>query len=490
MPTDETVTNNELFIGLIAPLGVDLGAVAHALDRALHTVSYCSELVHLTSRLSPTPPNASLFETYSDLIQAGNKLRSDSVPDVFLYLAIQEIVRNRSKDGRSTSDRRVTVVRQLKRTEEVDLLRSVYGTNILFLSCYAPRAVRVKYFADKFASESRSSSRTLHEARALELISKDEHEADDPNGQRLLETYAKGDFVVDCSTPQALTRTMDRFVEAFFGYPFISPNHDEYGAYLAYSASLRSADLSRQVGAAIFQPTGEIVALGCNEVPKFGGGTYWTDDPNDARDFQIGQDSNSRLKTDMIRDTVQHLIDAGWSPPTREIDGNELDNAMINDILEFGRVIHAEMNAICDASRFGRRTSGSTLYCTTFPCHMCSRHIVAAGIERVVYLEPYHKSLARELYPDSIGFDDGTDAPTGKVLFASYAGVTPIAFQTVFSKRRRKDKTGRAIPWAHDTARPINLSTTEYLNLEQVALKQITENLGIPISPSGATDAS
>lgn len=475
----ETITNNELFIGLIAPLGVDLTAVCHALDRSLHTVRYHTNLIRLTDALTVEPPEAGgLFERYCNLIKAGNDLRAATVPDVFSYLAVQAIVRNRREQDHSVADRRVTIIRQLKRTEEVNLLRSVYGTNIIFLSCYAPRETRVKYFADKFSSEDRSKSRTLNEARALELISKDEHEADDPNGQRLLETYSKGDFVVDCPTPQMLTKTMNRFVEAFFGYPFISPSKDEYGAFMAHSASLRSADLSRQVGAAIFQKTGEITSLGCNEVPKFGGGTYWTEDENDARDFQVGRDSNARLKTDMIRDTVQHLIGAGWKPPGEKIDGSELEDAMINDILEFGRVIHAEMNAICDASRFGHATSGATLYCTTFPCHMCSRHIVASGIVKVVYLEPYHKSLARELYPDSISFDDGVGAPQDKVVFSSYSGVTPIAFQKVFAKRRRKDRDGNASEWLSEEARPITLGTTEYINLEQVALGQIA-HLGV-----------
>jgi deoxycytidylate deaminase len=435
--THDSVTNRELFIALIAPLGVDLTAVSIALSRSLNTVSYKSNVIRLTDSLvTETPNGEGLFEKYSRLIKAGNDLRASLVPDVFSYLAVQAIVRNRSEKNESVEDRRVTVVRQLKRTEEVDLLKSVYGNNIIFLSCFAPRSVRVKYFADKFSSEDRSKSRTLNEARALELISKDEHEADDPNGQRLLETYARGDFVIDCSTLQSLKGTMDRFVEAFFGYPFISPSKDEYGAFMAHSASLRSADLSRQVGAAIFQKSGEIVALGCNEVPKFGGGTYWTDDPNDARDFQVGLDSNARLKTDMIRDTVQHLVGAGWKPPT-EAFGGELADAMINDILEFGRVIHAEMNAICDASRFGHSTAGSTLYCTTFPCHMCSRHIVAAGIERVVYLEPYHKSLARELYPDSIGFDDGVDLPQNKVVLRSADGKIETATQASGRLKRR-----------------------------------------------------
>ena len=45
---------------------------------------------------------------------------------------------------------------------------------------------------------------------------------------------------------------------------------------------------------------------------------------------------------------------------------------------------------------------GGTLYTTTFPCHNCTRHIVASGIAKVYYIEPYAKSLALELHNDAI----------------------------------------------------------------------------------------
>jgi cytidine deaminase len=470
------VENQELFLGLIAPIGVDLNAVQTALERALDTVAYRTSIIRLTDSLHPNHEELrklglGLFERYGQLIQSGNKLRSDTEADVFAYLAIQEIIRRRMEANQKTTERRVTVLRQFKRKEEVELLKRVYGNSIIFVSCYAPRSLRIKYFVDQLVSESRTRSRTDYEAQALQLIAKDEHQADDPNGQRLLDTYALADFVLDCSTPQNLTASATRLVEAFFDYPFISPSLDEYGAFMAHSASLRSTDLSRQVGAAIFQPSGEVVSMGCNEVPKFGGGTYWTSDPNDARDFRVGHDSNAKIKDDLINDTLTHLVGAGWQAPTIE-NPDALEGAMIQDLLEFGRVIHAEMNALCDASRFGRATRGATLYCTTLPCHMCSRHIVAAGISRVVYLQPYHKSLARELYPDSIVFEDGGTKVSEAVAYSSFAGVTPIAYQRVFSKGRRKNEKGTAVEWKPTQSTPIGLGSPEYLNLESVALLQ------------------
>ena len=82
-----------------------------------------------------------------------------------------------------------------------------------------------------------------------------------------------------------------------------------------------------------------------------------------------------------------------------------LANAAVTNLLEFGRIVHAEMSALTEAARRGRSVQGGTLHCTTFPCHICARHIIGSGIARVVYIEPYQKSRAKELYPDSISVD-------------------------------------------------------------------------------------
>ena len=47
-------------------------------------------------------------------------------------------------------------------------------------------------------------------------------------------------------------------------------------------------------------------------------------------------------------------------------------------------------------------TRRATLYTTTFPCHNCAKHIIAAGIARVVYVEPYPKSKAMEFHGDAL----------------------------------------------------------------------------------------
>ena len=112
------------------------------------------------------------------------------------------------------------------------------------------------------------------------------------------------------------------------------------------------------------------------------------------------------------------------------------------DILEFGRMIHAEMSAISDAARLGRPTGGAILFSTTFPCHICAKHIVSSGIKRVVFLEPYPKSYAEDLHGDSITFDP--EESKRKVLFEPFIGISPRRYQDVFEKKnKRKDPGGK-----------------------------------------------
>jgi deoxycytidylate deaminase len=77
----------------------------------------------------------------------------------------------------------------------------------------------------------------------------------------------------------------------------------------------------------------------------------------------------------------------------------------IKDLTEFGRSVHAEMSAVLDAARRGVPIGGCTLYTTTFPCHNCARHLIGAGIRRVVFIEPYEKSRAEDLHEESVTID-------------------------------------------------------------------------------------
>ncbi len=52
-------------------------------------------------------------------------------------------------------------------------------------------------------------------------------------------------------------------------------------------------------------------------------------------------------------------------------------------------VLHAEANAITKVAKSGNNSLGATLYVTSSPCLECSKLIIQAGIQRVVFTENY-----------------------------------------------------------------------------------------------------
>jgi dCMP deaminase len=68
---------------------------------------------------------------------------------------------------------------------------------------------------------------------------------------------------------------------------------------------------------------------------------------------------------------------------------------------ELCRGLHAEQNAIIQAAYHGVGIQGSTLYCTNHPCTICSKMIINAGINQIVYEEGYADSLAAKMLKES-----------------------------------------------------------------------------------------
>ncbi len=143
------------------------------------------------------------------------------------------------------------------------------------------------------------------------------------------------------------------------------------------------------------------------------------------------------------------------------------------DITEFGRAVHAEMEALLACARSGRSARGASLYTTTFPCHNCTRHIIAAGISTVIYIEPYAKSRASALHPDEIAVDREEE---GRVPFLPFVGVGPRRYFDLFSLtlstgypiERKKD--GKLVVWSRASAAVrLQVKPNTYLQREWLA---------------------
>lgn len=498
------IGNPELFFGLVAPIGVDLDIIQDSLRKHLKSVDYEVIDIHITDLMRGIPceekiDDSSYFEKYTSLIRYADSIRKKAqTNDVLSALAIQKIRQLREQKNRATpgfqGDPASTpipgtafVLRQFKREEEVKLLRKIYGRKFIQISAYLDNDERKQTLKRKIKGYSSATvADSKAEIQAIELINIDNHEETHDYGQRVSDVFHLGDVFVSGINSAEVDKTINRFINAFFGDNNISPTKMEYGMYAAAGAALRSIDLSRQVGAAIFSRQGEIITLGCNEVPKAFGGTYWCDDVSSPhRDFEEGKDANQQRKTEILHDFVDRLVNEGYiknfsdektSNLVRELLQNDnINKSQLMDIIEFGRMIHAEMCAITDASRLGKALKDSILFCTTFPCHMCAKHIVSSGIKRVVFLEPYPKSYAEKLHSDSISFSDKSRKT--HVIFEPFIGISPRRYRDIFEKKKRKDKQGKSKAWYQGKAVPqIEDASSGYITFEQstaVLLKKL-----------------
>ena len=68
---------------------------------------------------------------------------------------------------------------------------------------------------------------------------------------------------------------------------------------------------------------------------------------------------------------------------------------------ELCRGVHAEQNAVAQAAYFGTSVKGATIYTTTFPCSLCAKILVNAGISEIVYDEGYMDDLSKEILSET-----------------------------------------------------------------------------------------
>lgn len=358
-------------------------------------------------------------------------------------------------------------------------MRRIYGIGLNIVGVFATEEERIKYLIRK---------RQLSDDQAKKLISDDEDDKID-GGQRTGDSFHLADVFVDVGTgSDDWKKQLGRFLDLLFSDPYKTPTHDEQAMFMAHAASFRSAQLGRQVGAAIASDDGDIIAIGCNEVPKAFGGQYWEGDSFDERDHRKGIDSNDQEKN-AILDEIMAVL------PLEQRENKAIRSAIrktsLFSITEFGRAAHAEMEALLSCVRKGISTTDKILYTTTFPCHNCARHIIGAGIKKVVYIEPYPKSKAAKLHDDSITLTEEVRdcPPQHKIPFVPFVGVSPRKYAELFTIKpmygkdvdRKLRSNGSAINWQRTrTGLRLQMMPLSYIEREELAVSHLAETLEQP----------
>lgn len=471
--------DSELIIGLVAPVGTNFARFENYLSRLLKTFGYAVNPVRLSDLTknfelgaAPALTGSEEYLRLNRLMHAGNYLRFTSAKGEFLALAAASAIRAGRRVEEPVRLKTVHVLRSLKHPDEVRALRRIYGSGFFLVGVTVGEAERRKYLTDEKGC-------STPEVDAL--LRRDEYEEDptyvdesgENYGQRTRDTFHLADAFVPLNDESQL----GRFLRLLFGHPFATPTLDEYAMFLAFGAALRSGDLSRQVGAVMVSAEGDVVAVGANDVPRGGGGLYWPGD-DDQRDHVTGQDSNDIQRRAILADVLKRLRPEGFDEREWITRGTRLLSASpLMDITEYGRAVHAEMEALLSCARAGTPTRGATLYSTTFPCHNCAKHLIDAGVGRVVYVEPYPKSHATDLYSDSIDIDPEAEPRDGpKVRFEQFVGIGPRRFFDLFSMglssgtTAKRKKAGIPIEWKPATGIVrVPMLPNSYLDREHLA---------------------
>jgi deoxycytidylate deaminase len=471
----------ELVIALVGPVGSGVSTVYEILASKLNQTygydpvyikmsgliqDHAHEVGHDIKAELATTTRIDLFQT------VGNDLRSKHSESYLADRAIERIALERDKRGgyREVNGNRIIVparrvyfIDSIKNPGELRRLRQVYKDLLWVVSVFTPEDVR----HDRLVAGGMSDDDARH-------AMKRDYEEEERSGQKVSKTAHQADYFIRNSSDlkDDLEGPIDRFLQAVFNTKLHTPSIDERGMMEAASAAVRSACLSRQVGAAIYDTKADLLGVGCNDVPQYGGGLYVEGGADSRCHHWKDKECHNDKKKRELAEKIAGSVGAATGENIQIIE-NILESG-VNSLIEFSRSVHAEMEAIVSVARLGTGTTvGCTLYTTTFPCHNCARHIVAAGISKVYYVEPYSKSLALELHSDSITLREDVE---GKVQFLQYQGFSPrISIRLFSTAGRERKENGKLVETALAEAVPIFSSPLDaYSTSENLIIQQLT----------------
>lgn len=140
--------------------------------------------------------------------------------------------------------------------------------------------------------------------------------------------------------------------------PFQRPDNDTYFMSMAELVATRSTCLRRKVGAVIVKEK-RVLTTGYNGAPK----------------------------------GLRHCEEVGCVRLENNIQSGTRH--------ELCRGVHAEQNAVIQAAYFGVSIKDATIYTTNFPCVLCAKILLNAGISEIIYKDDYIDELSRSILAEA-----------------------------------------------------------------------------------------
>jgi deoxycytidylate deaminase len=416
----------KLVIGLTGRFGAGCTTTSLYFEQDLKfkRFSLSDELKKIAKKKTPRWPSLTANQQRKILQDLGDTLRSKNST----YLADNVIKKIEKQNGSKI------IVDSLRNPSEIKAFQKKFQSFFL-LAIDAEVTTRWDRLKENYNNDRAS----------FDIADKRDAGYDQPNyGQQVKKCLEMGDILInndisfykDITTKRLDPEMVDRYAQKLNDYYNLlssagsrTPNLDEINMHYACSVALKSHCVKRQVGAVIVKEQGlnlsnkresYVVATGCNNVPL--GETDCAienrlDELKCYRD-QVKRDFFKKYKYCKYCGTKlnNQFICKKCKHDNRNLPGKQLDLC---------RAVHAEEAAILQAVKLGATSlEGAKLYSSTFPCMLCCKKIINAGIRSIVYLESYpmDESLAIEMFRNC------------KIGIQKYEGVNSRAFDRLFRR--------------------------------------------------------
>jgi deoxycytidylate deaminase len=413
------VDSGAIVLGFTGPIGSGCSFIARALSEQNTQLKYFKVSDVIRSHLKREGVSQPTIE---QLQTKGNDLRKKHGGDYLVMKLLKPLL----------NDKKITsiIIDGIKNTEEVSYLR--FFPNFYLFSVHSDKEIR--------RARSTGDGKVIKTEEDFNRIDRRDEQESEPYGQQVTECDHLSDIILlnnePCyDYPEGKKRDLiggiyKTYVQRVFDLrvnklsPDFRPSTDEMAMTSAYIQSKKSSCLKRKVGAVIVEERGIgkykmpfILSSGYNEVPagtetcmdKYGGKCY--------RDFAQEQQAQKILRCPKCGGKFEieatcHRCNKSFTKyqKTCDICHNEISPTSTHKdcdaeifkeylpgakespgkLLDICRALHAEEYALLNlVNNYRSSTENLVLYTTTQPCNLCANKIVASGIKKVVFAEPY-----------------------------------------------------------------------------------------------------
>lgn len=454
-----SLSADTIILGFTGSIGSGCTYIAQAIE---HEYKY--KYYSLSDILRGIAAKRGLTEPSIDELQTlGNQLRTKYGTS---YL-VKELIKSVKKAPPDLASLKGIIIDSIRNDAEVHTLRQ-FPYFYLF-------SVHSEYELRKQRTLKIKKIKTKDEFKNADLRDKAE---DIQYGQQVTKCNDLADFIInnDKNIPQHASKRKKEFIDNIYN-KYVSlvehkkeeiilsdnlPSSNETLMTMAYAESQRSSCLKRKVGAIIAEinhlhfsnvldnkisESVNVISSGHNEVPL--GGipcAFNTEYEKCYRDYlqeeqakkikfcphcgkainlssQRCRNCNNEIKSFVkVCPKCKDEVDVDYKCPACEKKVFKEYLLSGGKLLDMCKALHAEEHALLSLKKYsGESSQNLVLYTTTFPCNLCANKIVAAGIKKVVYADPYQMKEAIKILA------------AGKVKIEKFEGIKSSAYFKLYN---------------------------------------------------------